>query len=80
MWVQKNSLYGQILPGRMWPGQMSPTVGICYRWSQEPDMEKGADARTLSAEFSENCGNIWIMEDYSPIFSEKTLHIVEIFD
>ena len=36
-----------------------------------PDMEKGADARTLSAEIFENCGNIWIVEDYSPIFSEK---------
>ena len=43
-------------------------------------MEKGAEAWTLAMEFFENCGNIWIVEDYSPIFSEKTLHIVEIFD
>ena len=29
-------------------------------------MEKGADARTLSAEIFENCGNIWNVEiDYS---------------
>ena len=35
------------------------------------DMEKGADARTLSAEIFENCGNFWIVEDYSPISSEK---------
>ena len=28
------------------------------------DMEKGADARTLSAEIFENCGNFWIVEEY----------------
>ena len=35
-------------------------------------MEKGADKRTLSAEIFENCGNILIVEDYAPLFSEKT--------
>ena len=29
-----------------------------------PDMEKGADAQTLSIEIFENCGNFWIMDDY----------------
>ena len=33
-------------------------------------MEKGADARTLSAEILENCG-FWILEDYSPLFQIK---------
>ena len=36
-----------------------------------PDMEKGADARTLSAEIFQNCGSFKIVEDHSPIFSEK---------
>ena len=31
---------------------------------QKSDMEKGADARTLSAEVFENCGNFWIVEEY----------------
>ena len=30
------------------------------------DMEKGADAQTLSAESFENCGNFCILEEYSP--------------
>ena len=28
------------------------------------DMEKGVDARTLSAEIIENCGNFCIVDDY----------------
>ena len=27
-------------------------------------MEKGSDAQTLSAEIFDNCGNIWIMDDF----------------
>ena len=48
--------------------------------SLRTDMEKGADARTLSAEIFENCGNFHIVEEYSPISSQETLHILEIFD
>ena len=44
------------------------------------DMEKGADARTLSAEIFENCGNFLIVEDYAPLFSEENLFLVEMFD
>ena len=44
------------------------------------DMEKGADTRTLSAEIFENCGNIWIVEDYAPLFLGENLFLVEIFD
>ena len=43
-------------------------------------MEKGADAQTLSAEIFENCGNILIVEDCTPLFSEKNLFLVEMFD
>ena len=28
------------------------------------DMEKGTDARTMSAEILQNCGNFWIVEDF----------------
>ena len=28
-----------------------------------PDMEKGVDTRTLSAEIFGNCGNFWIAEN-----------------
>ena len=44
------------------------------------DMEKGGDTRTLSAEIFENCGNFLIVEDYAPLFSEKKLFLVEMFD
>ena len=44
------------------------------------DMEKGADARTLSAEIFENCGNFLIVEDYAPLLSEENLFLVKIFD
>ena len=30
----------------------------------ETDMEKGADAQTLSTDILENCEKFWIMEDY----------------
>ena len=43
-------------------------------------MEKGEDTQTLSVEIFENCGNILIMEDYAPLFSEENLFLVEIFD
>ena len=43
-------------------------------------MEKGADTRTLSAEIFENCGNILIVEDYAPLFSEENLFLGEMFD
>ena len=45
-----------------------------------PDMEKGVDMRTLSAEIFENCGNILIVEDYAPLFLEENLFHVELFD
>ena len=45
-----------------------------------PDMEKGADTRTLSAEILEDCGNLLIVEDYAPLFSEENLFLVEMFD
>ena len=45
---------------------------------KDPDMEKGADMRTLSVEIFENCGNF--LEDYAPLFSEENLFLVEIFD
>ena len=44
-----------------------------------PDMEKGADTRTLSAEIFENCRNFLIVEDYAPLFSEENLFPVEMF-
>ena len=43
-------------------------------------MEKGADARTLSAEMFENCGNFFTVENYAPLFSEENLFLVEMFD
>ena len=30
----------------------------------EAGMEKGADAQTLPANFFEDCGDFWVMEDY----------------
>ena len=42
-------------------------------------MEKGVDARTLSTEIFENCRNFLIVEDYTPLFSEENLFIVEMF-
>ena len=48
--------------------------------SNNTDMEKGADTRTLSAEIFENCGNFLIVEDYAPLFSEENLFLVEMFD
>ena len=44
------------------------------------DMEKGADTQTLSAEIFEDCGNLLIVEDYAPLFSEENLFLVEMFD
>ena len=35
-------------------------------------MEKGADAQTLSAEISENCGNFQIVNDYCQTGLHKT--------
>ena len=43
-------------------------------------MEKHVDKRTLSAEIFENGGNILIVEDYAPLFSEENLFLVEMFD
>ena len=37
-----------------------------------PDMEKGVDTRTLSAEIFENCGFFFIVEDFAPLFQKKT--------
>ena len=37
------------------------------------DMEKGADAQTISVEIFENCGNFCIVEDYLLEFWNKTL-------
>ena len=37
------------------------------------DMEKGADARTLSAEIFDNCGNFWILEDYLLLLWKETV-------
>ena len=45
-----------------------------------PDMEKGAETRTLSAEIFEDCGIFLIVEDYAPLFSEENLFLVEMFD
>ena len=39
------------------------------------DMEKGVDARTMSAETFENCGNFWYLEDYLLLFCRETLYI-----
>ena len=38
-------------------------------------MEKGVDARTMSAETFENCGNFWYLEDYLLLFCRETLYI-----
>ena len=48
-------------------------INIRYHTGSAADMEKGADARTLSAEIYENCGNIWIVEEYLISFWNKTL-------
>ena len=53
--------------------------GILYGLRQ-PDMEKGADMRTFSAEIFKNCGNFLILEDYAPFLSEENLFLVERFD
>ena len=37
------------------------------------DMEKGADAQTLSAEIFENCGNFWIVEEYLLLLLRETI-------
>ena len=39
------------------------------------DMEKGVDARTMSAETFENCGNFWYLEDYLLLLWKETLFI-----
>ena len=44
----------------------------------EPDMEKGVDTRTLSAEIFQNCGNFCIVEDSLLLFWKKNLWIVKI--
>ena len=44
------------------------------------DVEKGAYMRTLSVEIFENCGNVLIVEDYAPLFSEENLFLVEVVD
>ena len=44
------------------------------------DMEKGADAQTLSAEIFGNRGIFGILEEYSPSYSKETFHIGEIFN
>ena len=44
------------------------------------DIEKGADAQTLSAEIFEICRNVKTVEDYFLLFSEKTLHIAKTSD
>ena len=60
--------------------QMSQNIHTYQEEGPAADMEKGADARTLSAEIFENCGNFLIVEDYAPIFSEKNLFLVEMVD
>ena len=40
--------------------------------TNHPDMEKGADAQTLSAEIFKNYGYGWIVEEYSPLYSKET--------
>ena len=46
--------------------------------NHNPDMEKGVEARTFSAEIFESCGNIWIVEDYLLLLWNKTLRILRI--
>ena len=41
------------------------------------DMEKGVDARTMSAETFENCGNVRYLEDYLLLLWKETLYIVK---
>ena len=41
---------------------------------------KKSDTLTLSAEIFENCGNFLIVEDYSSLFSEENLFLVDMFD
>ena len=48
------------------------------RWGWA-DMEKDVDLQTFSAEIWDNFGIFWIVEDNSPLFTEETLHIVDIF-
>ena len=38
-------------------------------------MEKGVDARTMSAETFENCGNFWYFEEYLLLLWKETLYI-----
>ena len=37
------------------------------------DMEKGVDARTMSADIFKNCGTFWIVEEYLILFWNKAL-------
>ena len=53
------------------PGYLPPPAENSRSSSPLPDMEKGADARTMSAENFGNCGNLWIVEDYPPLFQKK---------
>ena len=39
----------------------------------ETDMEKGADAQTLSAEIFENFENFWILTDYLLLLTKETI-------
>ena len=48
-------------------------IGLKTRMKDKADMEKGADAWTLSAEIFENSGNFWIVEGYSLLLCNKTL-------
>ena len=61
-------------------GHISEIFQDFSRLSVQPDMEKGVDTRTLSAEIFENCGNFFILEDYAPLLSEENLFLVEMFD
>ena len=62
------------------PCQRGLIIVVTHKPLYKPDMEKGADTRTLSAEIFENCGNFLIVEDYAPLFSEENLFLVEMFD
>ena len=60
----------------MRPENNQTMVNMIYSATKDglgSDMEKGADARTLSAEVFENCGNFWIVEEYLLLLLRETI-------
>ena len=59
---------GGLVPSEVLLGRSYVVTALSIKYFPDmatsgPDMEKGVDMRTLSAEIFENCGNFWIVEE-----------------